>query len=201
MFKQLEVCISPFTIEAWFNNVADLMQPTYYRLRELIQSTNYIQSYKTTVPIINNEKHRTVKGYLWLVRSMVNGLIFFAYNEGPGELKWSCSSSRIIRDPYRPMAMPDTTSWNNWKVLQHWDVGYIPEGTLTGLYPITRRGRNMPWPWPILACFMTWRAWQTTSIWIPSSAWSWGNYLPISSYVLWRSGVSENRGKCFRKVP
>ena len=49
---------------------------------ELILSTDYIQSDETTVPIIDNEKHRTVKGYLWLVRSMVNGLVFFAYNEG-----------------------------------------------------------------------------------------------------------------------
>ena len=62
--------------------LTDLMRPAYYRLRELVLSTDYIQSDETTVPIIDNEKHRTVKGYLWLVRSMVNGLVFFAYNEG-----------------------------------------------------------------------------------------------------------------------
>ena len=28
---------------------------------------------------------------------------------------------------------------------------------------MTRRGRNTPWPRS--ACFMMWRAWQTTSIW------------------------------------
>ncbi|MBS1343306.1 hypothetical protein [Phocaeicola massiliensis] len=32
------------------------------------------------VPIIDNEKHRTVKGYLWPVRSMVNGLVFYFLN-------------------------------------------------------------------------------------------------------------------------
>lgn len=82
MFKRLGVSIPPSTIEVWFHDVADLMRTTYYRLRELILSTDYIQSDETTVPIIDNEKHRTVKGYLWLVRSMVNGLVFFAYNEG-----------------------------------------------------------------------------------------------------------------------
>lgn len=82
MFKRLGVSIPSSTIEVWFHDVADLMRPTYYRLRELILSTDYIQSDETTVPIIDNEKHRTVKGYLWLVRSMVNGLVFFAYNEG-----------------------------------------------------------------------------------------------------------------------
>ena len=82
MYKRLGVSIPPSTIEAWFHDVADLMRPTYYRLRELVLSTDYIQSDETTVPIIDNEKHRTVKGYLWLVRSMVNSLVFFAYNEG-----------------------------------------------------------------------------------------------------------------------
>ena len=82
MFKRLGVSIPPSTIEVWFHDVADLMRPAYYRLRELVLSTDYIQSDETTVPIIDNEKHRTVKGYLWQVRSMVNGLVFFAYNEG-----------------------------------------------------------------------------------------------------------------------
>ena len=45
------------------------MRPAYYRLRELVLATDYVQSDETTVPIINNEKHQTVKGYLWLVRS------------------------------------------------------------------------------------------------------------------------------------
>ena len=58
------------------------MRPTYYRLRELVLDTDYVQSDETTVPIINNEKHQTVKGYLWLVRSVVNNLVFFSYNEG-----------------------------------------------------------------------------------------------------------------------
>ena len=108
MYKRLGVSIPPSTIEAWFHDVADLMRPTYYRLRELVLSTDYIQSDETTVPIIDNEKHRTVKGYLWLVRSMVNSLVFF-------EPRWSCSSSRIIRELYRQTVMPDTTSWKNWK--------------------------------------------------------------------------------------
>lgn len=114
MFKRLGVSIPSSTIEVWFHDVADLMRPTYYRLRELILSTDYIQSDETTVPIIDNEKHRTVKGYLWLVRSMVNGLVFFAYNEGSrGAGVSPGSSSRIFREPYRRTAMPDTTSWKN----------------------------------------------------------------------------------------
>lgn len=82
MYKRLGFSIPPSTIESWFHDVADLMRPTYYRLRELVLDTDYVQSDETTVPIINNEKHQTVKGYLWLVRSVVNNLVFFSYNEG-----------------------------------------------------------------------------------------------------------------------
>lgn len=66
MYKRLGFSIPPSTIESWFHDVADLMRPTYYRLRELVLDTNYVQSDETTVPIINNEKHQTVKGtYGW----------------------------------------------------------------------------------------------------------------------------------------
>lgn len=34
------------------------------------------------MPIINNEKHRTVKGYLWQVRAVMIGLMFFHYDKG-----------------------------------------------------------------------------------------------------------------------
>lgn len=64
MFKRLGVSIPPSTIEVWFHDVADLMRPTHYRLRELLLSTDYIQSDETTVPIISNEKLRMVKGHL-----------------------------------------------------------------------------------------------------------------------------------------
>lgn len=82
MYKRLGFSIPPSTIESWFHDVADLMRPVYYRLRELVLATDYVQSDETTVPIINNEKHQTVKGYLWLVRSVVNNMVFFSYNEG-----------------------------------------------------------------------------------------------------------------------
>lgn len=44
------------------HDVADLMRPAYFRLKELVLASDYVQSDETTVPIINSEKHRTVKG-------------------------------------------------------------------------------------------------------------------------------------------
>lgn len=82
MYKRLGVTLPASTIEEWFHDVADLMRPAYYRLREIILSKDYLQSDETTVPIVDNEKQRTVKGYLWLVRDIETDQVFFHYNEG-----------------------------------------------------------------------------------------------------------------------
>ncbi len=82
MFQQQGIAISPATINGWFQDVADLMRPIYYRLMEMVLSSDYIQSDETTIPIINNEKHKAVKGYLWMVRSVMRELVFFYYDHG-----------------------------------------------------------------------------------------------------------------------
>lgn len=45
-------------------------------------SYGYLLSDESTVPVINNEKHRAVKGYIWLIRSIVVPMVFFHYHEG-----------------------------------------------------------------------------------------------------------------------
>jgi len=82
MFQQQGIIISPATLNGWIQNVADLMRPTYYRLMEMVLSSDYIQSDETTIPIIDNEKHKTVKGYIWLVRAVMRDLVFFHYDHG-----------------------------------------------------------------------------------------------------------------------
>lgn len=82
MFQQQGITISPATLNGWFQDVADLMRPTYYRLMEMVLSSDYIQSDETTIPIINNEKHKTVKGYIWMVRAVMRDLVFFHYDYG-----------------------------------------------------------------------------------------------------------------------
>jgi transposase len=82
MFKQSGISIPPASVNDWFHDVADLMRPSYYRVKELVLQTDYIQSDETTIPIINNEKHKTVKGYLWMVRAVMEDLVFFHYDQG-----------------------------------------------------------------------------------------------------------------------
>ena len=82
MFKQQGISIAPATINGWFSNAADLMRPAYYRLKELVLASGYIQSDETTIPIINNEKHKTINGYIWMIRAVTEGLVFFHYDYG-----------------------------------------------------------------------------------------------------------------------
>ena len=82
MFKQQGISIAPATINGWFQDVADLMRPTYYRLKDLVLSSDYIQSDETSIPVINNEKHKAVQGYIWMIRAVMSELVFFHYDQG-----------------------------------------------------------------------------------------------------------------------
>lgn len=82
MFKQQGISIAPATINGWFGDVSDLMRPAYYRLKELVLQSGYIQSDETTIPIINNEKHKTINGYIWMIRAVTEELVFFHYDYG-----------------------------------------------------------------------------------------------------------------------
>lgn len=82
MLKQVGMNLPPPTVNGWFKNTADLLRPLYYRLKELVLLTDYIQVDETTLPVVHEEKHKTVKGYIWLVRSVMQPLQFFHYDGG-----------------------------------------------------------------------------------------------------------------------
>lgn len=84
MFKQLGVSISPSTINDWFRESANLLRPLYYRLRELVLATDYIQVDETTIPIVHEEKHKTVKGYIWMIRAVIQNMVFSIMIRVPG---------------------------------------------------------------------------------------------------------------------
>ena len=45
-------------------------------------SKDYIQVDESTLPVIDNEKHRAVKGYMWAVRDALGGSVYFHYDMG-----------------------------------------------------------------------------------------------------------------------
>ena len=82
IFKQAQVSLPASTVNGWFIASSDLLRALYYRLRELVLATDYIQVDESTVPVINNKKKRAVKAYLWVVRSVIDKLVFFHYDKG-----------------------------------------------------------------------------------------------------------------------
>lgn len=82
MFKLAGVSIPASTVNGWFSGSSDLLRALYYRLREIVLATDYIQVDESTVPVIDNEKHMAVKSYLWVVRSVMKNLMFFHYDKG-----------------------------------------------------------------------------------------------------------------------
>ena len=81
-YKELGVVLSDSTIGDWFSAVCSRLRPLYDKLRERIMSSDYIQVDESTLPVIDNEKHRAVKGYIWAVRDAVCGDVYFHYDMG-----------------------------------------------------------------------------------------------------------------------
>jgi transposase len=82
MFKLEGIRIPASTVNDWFAGSSDLLRALYYRLKEIVLECDYIQIDESTVPVINNEKHRAVKAYLWVVRDVMKNLVFFHYDKG-----------------------------------------------------------------------------------------------------------------------
>ncbi len=82
LFKLEGLKIPASTINDWFAGCGDLLRALYYRLKEIVLQSDYIQIDESTVPVINNEKHRAVKAYLWVIRSVMKDLVFFHYDKG-----------------------------------------------------------------------------------------------------------------------
>ncbi|MGF1584326.1 MAG: IS66 family transposase [Bacteroidales bacterium] len=82
IFKLAGITLPASTINGWTKDSCDLLRSLYHRLREIVLETDYIQVDESTVPVIDNEKQKAVKAYLWMVRSVEQNLVFFHYDKG-----------------------------------------------------------------------------------------------------------------------
>ena len=83
--KQLEhlgVKLSRNTLDGWFKPVCELLRPLYLELKKKVLSSDYIQVDETTLPVIDHDRHKAAKEYIWIVRAAVPRLLFFHYDNG-----------------------------------------------------------------------------------------------------------------------
>lgn len=93
-FKELGLKLSSTTINDWFASSCDLFRPLYNKIREEVLSSDYIQADETTLPVINSDKKRADKEYLWMARAVNKRLLFFDYRDGS-------RSSKVVIDIFR----------------------------------------------------------------------------------------------------
>jgi transposase len=82
IYKQLGVSLPASTINGWHKDTCDLLRALYYRLKEIVLLSDYIQVDESTIPVINKKKQKAAKEYLWVVRSVIEKLVFFHYDKG-----------------------------------------------------------------------------------------------------------------------
>ncbi len=81
-YRELGVSISSSTINDWFKAVVGKVKPLYDLLKAHVLACDYVQVDESTLPVIDNEKHRAVKGYVWSVVNVMTGDRFFFYEHG-----------------------------------------------------------------------------------------------------------------------
>ena len=81
-YKELGVKISDSTMNDWYAATCEKLKLLYDILKREVLSRDYIQVDESTLPVIDNEKHRAVKGYMWCTRAVENNLVVFHYDMG-----------------------------------------------------------------------------------------------------------------------
>lgn len=80
--QHMGVEISESTIDGWFKPACELLRPLYEELRKVVLSADYDQCDETVLPVIDHQKKKAEKEYLWTVRAVMLRLVFFYYDKG-----------------------------------------------------------------------------------------------------------------------
>jgi len=92
-------------------------------LKEIVLESDYIQVDESTVPVIDNEKHRAVKSYLWVVRSVMKNLVFFHYDKGSRAQKVVIDLLRSFQELCKQTVMKPTRYMRIKRRIAAWLLG------------------------------------------------------------------------------
>lgn len=81
-YKEAGITISDSTMGDWYEAAVERLKLLYDILRKQILQSEYIHVDESTVPVIDNEKHKTRKGYEWCVLDGLSGDVMFYYDRG-----------------------------------------------------------------------------------------------------------------------
>lgn len=81
-YHHLGFKVNESTIASWIKPTAELLKPLYNVLVAEIFKSHYIQCDETTTPVVDKEKHKASKEYLWMIRAVKERLRCFHYDDG-----------------------------------------------------------------------------------------------------------------------
>lgn len=99
-YKDIGMHISTSTLDGWHEAAVERLKHLYDILRRKVLSSDYIQMDESVIPVIDNEAHMAVKGYMWVARDAVGGDAFFHYALGSREGKVAREILGGIGHPY-----------------------------------------------------------------------------------------------------
>ena len=70
------------TMDGWFKQAMQLLRPLYEVLKSEVMKSDYVQADETTTPVIDKESHKAAREYLWMIRSVMERLVLFHYDQG-----------------------------------------------------------------------------------------------------------------------
>lgn len=84
-FRREGIIIAPSTMSDWMEAACRLITPLYDVLKQRVLSSDYLQVDETPIKVLDKDKKgKTHRGYYWVYRDAVSGLVLFDYREGRG---------------------------------------------------------------------------------------------------------------------
>lgn len=96
-FRHLGLSIPENTLSGWFKPAAELLRSLYDELKRQILSSDYLQVDETTLPVVDRQSGKAKKEYLWVVRSPLDRLVFFHYDDGSR----SGNTAKNLLEPFK----------------------------------------------------------------------------------------------------
>lgn len=81
-YKEAGITVSDATMGGWYEAAVEKLKLLYDLLRKQILQSDYIHVDESVVPVIDNDKHKTRKGYEWCVLDGLGGDVMFYYDGG-----------------------------------------------------------------------------------------------------------------------
>jgi len=81
IFKREGVQVPPATMNNWTHRIAKLIQPVCRHIKQQILNTGYIQIDESSIKVMSGKKNRTHLGYMWVLNSPEQHMVYFAYDE------------------------------------------------------------------------------------------------------------------------